>query len=157
MARRTIGSLVAVALATVIVGCGGSDDSDLAEATNRTCENVTAAAKTLSTELVRGPGDDEAAAVKTAIERYVGTVSAAADEMQAAHPTKAERTFQQQAVARLRAHAADLRAAVAGSSDGGTSRADALKRLEASESAAVPMVPPVVLDGAPACAEDAAR
>ena len=28
MARRTIGSLVAVALATVIVGCGGSDDSE---------------------------------------------------------------------------------------------------------------------------------
>ncbi|MBF6621572.1 MAG: hypothetical protein ITG02_15250 [Patulibacter sp.] len=157
MARRTIGSLAAVVLTTVIVGCGGSEESDLADATNRTCEAVTAAAKTLTTELVRGPGDDEAAAVKTAIERYVGTVSASADQLQAAKPTKAERTFQQQAVTRLRAHADELRAAVTGSQDGGVSRADALKRLAASESAATPMVPPGVLDGAPACAEGSAR
>lgn len=151
MARRTIGSLGAVVLTTVIVGCGGSDGSDLAEATNRTCEDVAAAAQTLSTELVRGPGDDEAAAVKAAIERYAGMVSAAADELQAAKPTKAERAFQRQAVTRLRAHADDLRAAATGSSDGGESRADALKQLVASEGAASPMVPPVVLDGAPAC------
>jgi chemotaxis response regulator CheB len=151
MARRTIGSLAAVVLATVIAGCGGGEESDLADATNRTCESVTAAAETLRTDLVRGPGDDEASAVKAAIERYVRTVSTAADGLQEAKPTKAEREFQRQAVTRLRAHADDLRAAATGSSDGGESRADALKRLVASEDAASPMVPPAVIDGAPAC------
>lgn len=142
MARRPIGWLLAVAAATVVSGCGGGgdDDSGFAEVTNRACEEVTAAAKTLSTDLVRGPGDDEASAVKAAIDRYATTVEAAAKQLKDAKPRKADRAFQQQAVSYLQAQAQDLRAA-----------ADGKRKRAAKAVAAAPLVPPALLDGAPAC------
>lgn len=140
MARRIIGLLVAAVAATAIVGCGGDDDSGFADVANRSCEEVSAAAKTLSTDLVRGPGDDEASAVKAAIDRYATTVEAAAKQLKDATPRKADRAFQQQAVAYLQAQAKDLRAAADGNRD------------QAAQAAAnAPLVPPAVLDGAPAC------
>lgn len=145
---------MAVALATAIVGCGGDDGDGFADATNRTCEDVSAAAKTLSTDLVRGPGDSESAAVKAAVERYATTVAQAAEQLQAASSTKGQRAFQQAAVRYLRTHADDLRAVAEGE---GGSRADAIERLTATEGSPAPMVPPAVLDGAPACAEGSAR
>lgn len=134
---------MAVAAATVVAGCGGGgdDDSGFADVTNQACEEITAAAKTLSTDLVRGPGDDEASAVKTAIDRYATTVEAAADRLKQAKPPKADRVFQQQAVSYLQAQAKDLRAA-----------ADGKRRGQAAQAAAsAPLVPPALLDGAPAC------
>lgn len=133
---------MAVAAATVVAGCGGGgdDDSGFADVTNRTCEEITAAAKTLSTDLVRGPGDDEAAAIKAAIDRYAATVEAAADRLKQAKPRKADRAFQQQAVTYLQAQAKDLRSA-----------ADGKRRRAAKAAASAPLVPPAVLDGAPAC------
>lgn len=138
MARRIIGLLVVAAAATAIVGCGGDDDGGFADAANRSCEEVSAAAKTLSTDLVRGPGDDEATAVKAAIDRYATTVEAAAKQLKDATPRKADRAFQQQAVAYLEAQAKDLRAAADGD-------------RAAKAAAKAPLVPPAVLDGAPAC------
>lgn len=135
---------MAVAAATAIAGCGGDDGSGFADAANRTCEEVTAAAKTLSTDLVRGPGDDEAAAVEAAIDRYATTVRAAADRLQEAKPSKAERSFQQQAVKYLQEQARNARGASDGESDA------------AAAAAKAPLIPPAVLDGAPAC-ESAAR
>lgn len=132
---------MAVAAATVIAGCGGGDDdSGFADVANQTCEEVTAAAKTLSTDLVRGPGDDEASAVKAAIERYAASVEAAAKQLQDATPRKADRAFQQQAVAYLQTQAKDLRAAAGGGRD-----------QAAKAASTAPLVPPAVLDGAPAC------
>lgn len=131
---------MAVAAATVVVGCGGGDDdSGFADVTNQACEAVTAAAKTLSTDLVRGPGDDEATAVKGAIDRYATTVEAAAKQLRDAKPRKADRAFQQQAVRYLQAQAKDLRAAADG------------KRNRTGTDVTAPLVPPAVLDGAPAC------
>ncbi len=132
---------MAVAAATAIAGCGGGDDDrGFADVANRACEEVTAAAKTLSTDLVRGPGDDEASAVKAAIDRYAASVDAAAKQLQDAEPRKADRAFQQEAVTYLRAQAKDLRAAADG--DRGRAKAAAAK---------APLIPPAVLDGAPAC------
>lgn len=133
---------MAVAAATVVAGCGGGgdDDSGFADVTNRACEEVTAAAKTLSTDLVRGPGKDEKAAIRAAIDRYATTVEAAAKQLQDAKPRKADRAFQQQAVTYLQAQAKDLRAA-----------ADGKRSQAAKAAAAAPLVPPAVLDGAPAC------
>lgn len=138
--RRIIGLLVAVTAATAIVGCGGDEDSGFAEVANRSCQEVSAAAKTLSTDLVRGPGDDEASAVKAAIDRYATTVEATAKQLKDATPRKADRTFQQQAVAYLEAQAKDLRSAAAGN-----------RTRAAKDAAPAPLVPPAVLDGAPAC------
>lgn len=140
MAPRIIGLLVAVAAATAIAGCGGDEDSGFADVANQTCEEVTAAAKTLSTDLVRGPGDDEASAVKAAIDRYATTVETAAKQLKDATPRKADRAFQQQAVTYLQAQAKDLRAA-----------ADGNREQAAKAAATAPLVPPAVLDGAPAC------
>lgn len=144
---------MAVVAATVVAGCGGDDDSGFVAATNQTCEAVTAAAKTLETALVRGPGKSETDAVRTAVRRYVAAVSAAADTLEAAKPSKAEREFQRQAVAHLRGYATDLRAAA----DGDDGARTAAERLIGAEGSAAPLVPPAVLAGAPACAEGAAR
>lgn len=133
---------MAVAAATAIAGCGGDDDSGFSEAANRTCEQVTAAAKALSTDLVRGPGKDEAAAVKAAIDRYATAVKAAADRLEEAKPRKADRAFQQQAVKYLQEQAASVRAAADGD-------------RAAKAAAKPPLIPPAVLDGAPACASAA--
>lgn len=140
MAPRIIGLLVAVVAATAIAGCGGDEDSGFADVANQSCEQVTAAAKTLRTDLVRGPGDDEASAVNGAIDRYATSVETAAERLKAATPRKAERAFQQQAVAYLEAQAKDLRAA-----------ADGDRKRIANAATAAPLVPPAVLDGAPAC------
>ncbi len=144
---------MAVALAAALAGCGGGDDSDLADATNRTCEQVTAAVETLRTALVREPGDDEATAVKAAIDRYAATVREAAEQLAEATPRKQDQAFQAQAVAQLNDHAKQLRAAAGGRD--GTARAAAIDRLTAGGAAGV-LIPPAVLDGAPAC-QGAAR
>lgn len=134
-----------VAVATVVAGCGGGDDDNgFVDTANRACEAVTAAAETLSTDLVRGPGDDEATAIKAAIDRYAATVEGAAAELRQAKPAKPDRVFQQQAVEYLQAQAASLRAA-----------ADGNRKAAAKAAASAPLVPPAVLDGAPACGSTA--
>lgn len=151
MARRTIGLVVALATVAAVAGCGGgTDDPGFAEATDRTCREVTTAVATLQQDLVRGTGADEGAALKAVIDRYTGTVTTAADRLAKTAAPKADREFQRQAVSRLRKHATDLRAAAAASRSGGMTEAEAT-RLAAAGTLAMPLIPPAVLDKAPSC------
>lgn len=141
---------ILLACVAVLAGCGDGDPTAFASATQRTCVAVSQASSALQDDLVRHDGPSAGRAMATAVDAYVGRVRAATDRLAAVRPPAADASFEQGAVAGLRAHVAAMERAAAAARRGRLSDALA-SELRAGAAARLPEVPETVLTDAPAC------